>query len=193
MATKKKQLQPKKITNKELLKNEVTEERIIEPKNYLMVFAIFLITAFFVLLFRHWYISYENYQLTIPVLKDKITEVTVNELDTFLTENPDPIVYIEVSEDENSRSVANDLISLVKKRNLTDRVVYINLSNIENKDAFFSDFTAKYMNGNKLEYYPAMVIFSDGKVLAYVSKTENQALNIDDVEQMFDEFEIEGE
>ena len=119
--------------------------------------------------------------------------VTVNELDTFLAENLDPIVYIEVSEDENSRDVAKDLINVVKERNLTERVVYVNLSSVENKDAFFSDFTSKYMDGKKLEYYPSLLIFSEGKVVAFVSRTEKQALRISDVEQLFDEFELEGE
>ena len=191
MATKTKQAQPK--VNKNNIRNKAEEERIIKPKNYIIVGALFLITVLFVMLLRFWYISYNNYQLTIPILKDKITEVTVTELDTFLVENPEPIVYIEVSEDENSREVAKKLIEVVKKRNLTERVVYINLSSVENKDAFFADFTAKYMDKGKLEHYPAVVIFSEGKVLSYVSKTEKQNLNIGNVEQLFDEFELEGE
>ena len=191
MATKTKQAQPK--VNKNNIRNKAEEERIIKPKNYIIVGALFLITVLFVMLLRFWYISYNNYQLTIPILKDKITEVTVTELDTFLVENPEPIVYIEVSEDENSREVAKKLIEVVKKRNLTERVVYINLSSVENKDAFFADFTAKYMDEGKLEHYPAVVIFSEGKVLSYVSKTEKQNLNIGNVEQLFDEFELEGE
>ena len=193
MATKNIKSQPKKTVSKNNLHTKVEEERIIKPKNYIMVGSLFLITVFIVMLLRFWYISYKNYQLTIPILKDKITEVTVTELDTFLAENPDPIVYIEVSEDENSREVAKELLEVVKKRNLTERVVYINLSSVENKDAFLANFTAKYMKEGKLEYYPAIVIFAEGKVLTYVSKTERQNLNIGNVEQLFDEFELEGE
>lgn len=194
MATKRQQTNTKNVNSKKTVATKQKEEvRNIPFKNYFIVFAIFIVTVFCVLLLRHWYISYENYQLTIPILKDKITEVTVNELDTFLAENLDPIVYIEVSEDENSREVAKDLIEVVKKRNLTERVVYVNLSSVENKDAFFADFTAKYMNDSKLEYYPSLLIFSEGKVVAYVSRTERQALRISDVEQLFDEFELEGE
>lgn len=194
MATKKQQTNTKSVSRKKTVATKQIEEvRVVPPKNYFIVLAIFVVTVFGVFLLRHWYISYENYQLTIPILKDKITEVTVNELDTFLAENLDPIIYIEVSEDENSREVAKDLIDVVKKRNLTERVVYVNLSSVENKDAFFADFTAKYMTDSKLEYYPSLLIFSEGKVIAYVSKTEKQALRIGDIEQLFDEFELEGE
>ena len=49
------------------------------------------------------------------------------------------------------------------------------------------------MDGKKLEYYPSLLIFSEGKVVAFVSRTEKQALRISDVEQLFDEFELEGE
>ena len=194
MATKKQQTNSRKDNNRKKVVTKQNEEiRVVPLKNYFIIFAIFVATVFGVFLLRYWYISYEEYQLTIPILKDKITEVTVNELDTFLAENLDPIVYIEVSEDENSRDVAKELIDVVKERNLTERVVYVNLSSVENKDAFFADFTAKYMNGKKLEYYPSLLIFSEGKVVAFVSRTEKQALRISDVEQLFDEFELEGE
>lgn len=194
MATKKQQTNIKKDNSRKNVATKQKEEiRVVPLKNYFIVFAIFVATIFCVFLLRYWYISYEEYQLTIPILKDKITEVTVNELDTFLAENLDPIVYIEVSEDENSREVAKDLIDVVKERNLTERVVYVNLSSVENKDAFFADFTAKYMDDKKLEYYPSLLIFSEGKVVAFVSRTEKQVLRISDVEQLFDEFELEGE
>lgn len=193
MATKNKNTQTKKLTNKKEINAQVNEERIIKPKNYIIVFSLFVLTVFLVLLLRHWYNAYKDYQLTIPILKDKITEVTVEELDTFLAENLEPIVYIEVSEEENSREIAQNLIEVIKKRNLTERAVYVNLSSIDDKESFFADFTAKYMEKEKLTHYPAVVVFSEGKVLAFRSRTDKQPLNIGDVEQMFDEYELEGE
>lgn len=175
---------------KEISKQE--PERQIKLKNYLILGLIFILTLFVVIALRKWYISYENYQLTIPVLKGKLNEVTVAELDNYLTENDDAIVYIEVSEDANSREVAEGLIDVVKKRELTERVVYLNISSIEDKDKFFKDFSSKYIQSEKLEYYPALVLFYEGKVEAFVSRTKNQSLNIGNIEQLFDEYELEG-
>ena len=49
------------------------------------------------------------------------------------------------------------------------------------------------MNNEKLQHYPALVLFIDGKVDAYVSKTNKQELNVGDVEQIFDQYELEGD
>ena len=176
-------------------KNEIekTEERIIKPKNYLILALIFLATLGLVIGLRDWYNAYRAYELKTSVLKDKLTEVTLTELDTYIAENTDAIIYIEVTEDENSREVANDLVNVIKKRELTGEVVYLSLSSVEDKDSFFNEFNQKYAVDEKLGNYPALVIFKEGRVEDFVSRTDKQSLNIGDIEQLFDEYEVEGE
>jgi hypothetical protein len=184
----------KKSTNKKEIKKELKEEvRKIRPKKYLILGAIFLVTLALVFLLRYWYISYQNYKLSIPVLKDTLMEITHDELDHYITANPDAVIYIEVSEDENSREVAKDLKEVIKERNLANKVVYLNISSIEDKDAFFTDFSKKYLKEDVLTNYPALVLFLDGKIDAYVSKTNRQKLNIGDIAQIFDQYELEGD
>lgn len=195
MATKNKNV-TNKVTKKQptvAREKKVEEVRKTRPKNYLILGAIFLATFALVFLLRYWYISYRDYRLTIPVLKGTLNEVTIAELDHYITANPDAVIYIEVSEDENSRKVAEDLKDVVKERNLANKVVYINISSVEDKDAFFKDFSDKYMEGKELDHYPALVLFLDGKVDAYASKTDKQSLNIGDVAQIFDQYELEGD
>jgi len=195
MAIKKKTTKNKVIKKQSTVSREAQLEEIrkIRPKNYLILGAIFIGTLVLIFLLRDWYISYQNYQLTIPVLKNTLKEVTVDALDHYITANPDAVIYIEVSEDENSREVANDLKKVVKERNLANKVVYINISSLEDKDAFFADFSKKYIDGGKLENYPALVLFLDGKVDAYASRTDKQRLNIGDIAQIFDQYELEGD
>lgn len=170
-------------------------KRKIRTKNYLILISIYIVTLLLVLLLRTWYISYRDYQLTIPVLKGHLNEVTVAELDHYITANSETIIYIEVSEDENSREVAKQLIDVVKERNLVDKTVYLNLSSEEDKELFFEEFNNKYNTGNKnkLKNYPALILLIDGKIENFVSKTKKQDLNIGDIAQLFDEYELEGE
>ena len=181
-----------KVFVKETKKTE-EPERNIKLKNYVLLISIFLATFLIVIILRNQYIQYREYQLTIPVLKDQLNEVTVAELDTYLIENTDAIIYIEVSEDENSREVASDLYEVVKRRGLTERVVYLNISSVEDKEEFFNTFNDKYCDeGKNLSNYPALVLFYEGKVESFVSRTEDQDLNIGNVEQLFDQYELEG-
>lgn len=187
--------QNKKVVKKQSdVIEEKTEKAVkIRTKNYLILTGIFLATFALVFLLRYWYISYRDYQLTIPVLKDTLKEITVAELDHYITATPDAVIYIEVSDDENSREVASGLKDVVKERNLANKLVYLNLSTVEDKETFFKDFSAKYMNDKKLSHYPALVLFIDGKVDAHVSKTSRQSLNIGDIAQIFDQYELEGD
>lgn len=197
MAKNNKAATKKSNVKKELItaKNEIDkkEERIIKPQNYLILALIFIITLGLVIGLRYWYNTYRAYELKTSVLKDKLTEITLNELDTYIAENTDAIIYIEVTEDENSREVADNLVDVVKKRELTREVVYLSLSSSEDKDAFFNDFNQKYGVDEKLTNYPALVIFNEGKIEDFVSRTDKQSLNIGDIEQLFDEYELEGE
>ena len=188
MATKKKE-NNKKVTKKQPVVAQ-EEVRIIKPKNYVILSLIFILTFVLVILLRNWYISYHDYELSISVLKDKLNEVTIEEIDTYLAENLDAIIYIEVSEDENSREVAEGLLNIVKERNLTDRVVYLNISSVKDKEKFLNDFSQKYGIEEKIEYYPALVLFYEGKIETFASRTESQRLNIGNVEQLFDEYEL---
>lgn len=196
MTTKKENKKEKNINKKKELINEVKKEesvRKIKSKNYLILGFIFIITLIIVLVLRQWYISYRNYQLTIPVLKDLLKEVTIQEMDHYIIDNPDTIIYIEVTEDENSRNVAKELKSVIKERNLANKIVYLSLSSVSDKEKYLNDFSDKYLSGEKLEYYPALVLFIDGKIEAYVSKSKNQHLNVGQIEQLFDEYELEGD
>lgn len=195
MATKNKNTN-NKVVNKEMKvskEQQPSEVRKIKPKNYLILSGIFLLTLALVFLLRHWYISYRDYQLTIPVLKDTLKEVTVEALDHYITANPDAIIYIEVSEDENSREVAKGLKKVVKEKNLANKIVYLNISSLEDKESFLMDFSKKYIEGEQLKNYPALVLFIDGKVDTYASRTSKQRLNIGDLAQIFDQYEIEGD
>lgn len=185
MATKNKANNKK--NQKEVAKEEI---RVIKPKNYIILAIIFIFTLILVVGFRQWYISYKNYELSISVLKDKLNEVTIEELDTYLAENLDAILYIEVSEDENSREVAEKLFDIVKEKSLTERVVYLNISSVKDKEKFLREFSTKYSDEINLEYYPALVLFYEGKIESYVSRNKNQTLNIGDIEQLFDEYEL---
>ena len=66
-------------------------------------------------------------------------------------------------------------------------------SSVKNKNEFLKDFSKKYSDGKKIENYPVLALFIDGKVDAYVSRTNKQRLNVGDVAQIFDQYELEGD
>lgn len=172
----------KKINNKK-----------IPTKNYIIVGAIFALSFILIILGAKWYKNYQEYQLTIPVISGHINEVSNNEIDNYLLENNDTIIYVGTSDDSNCRALETDLKDFIKKHNLRDKMVYLNLSKIDNKDYFIKQFNKKYASNKKIDQYPAIIIIKGGKILDIASKSNNQKLSIDDIEQLLEENEVLGD
>ena len=173
-----------------MLKKE--EKRKVPFKNYIILLVICLVTIFLAFSIRNRYVSYQEYQLTIPVLKDKVYEVSTEELDSYLIAHPDAILYVQVNSDENSREVGKKLYKSLKKRNIVEESVYVDLSKVD-KDNFYKSFNKKYGNDKyNLNNYPAVILFSEGKIREIVSKEKKNKLTIDQIEQLFDEYEVDN-
>ena len=169
------------------------EKRVVGIKNYLILIAICAITVVVAFGIRQSYLAYQEYELSKSVLKDKINEVSEEELTSYIYAHPDAILYVQVNDDANSRSVGKKLYKVLQKRNLLNDSVYINLGNVSNKKSFYEEFNNTYTKGTeyKLSYYPALIIFNDGKIRDMVSKDKNRPLDIGDIEQLLDNYEMD--
>lgn len=167
--------------------------REIPVKNYIIVLAIFIVSFILIILGAKWYKNYREYQLTIPVISGYINEVSDEEIENYLLENRDTMLYIGASDDNNCRSLEKDLKNFIKKYNLRDQIVYIDLNKISDKDEFVSKFNSKYATNKKINKYPAFAIIQNGQIIDVVSKTKSQSLDIDDIEQLLEEYELLGD
>lgn len=165
-------------------------DRQIPSKNYVIVLILFIISIILVLVLANWYKSYKDYQLTIPVINGVINEINDKEVDNFLLENRDTMIYIGISNDDNCRKLEEDLKIIIEKNDLQNDIVYLNLSNIDKIDDFIEKFNDKYADDKRIEKYPSFIIFKNSKIVDAVSKTKKQDLYIDDVEQLLEEHEV---
>ena len=164
---------------------------MVPMKNYIKVIALCSVTVVVSLLCAHLYLRNEEHAKTIPVIRGTVKEIkTAEELDNYVMENSNAIIYIGIANDDNCREVEKELIKLLKKKNLTEDVVYLNVSEFENIDSFYNDFNAKYGADAKLSQYPAFIIFADGKILNMVSKTDRQNLQVGDIDILLDQYEL---
>ena len=180
------------VKNKLNLKKK-EEERIIPLKNYIIVIVILAVTVGLTFFIRNWYQSYENYQKTIPILKNVVSELRSHEIDSYISDNPSTIVYIGVADDVKCRILESDLKKLIIKNHLKDKIVYFNITDVTDREKLLTDFNSKYLSNGKIANYPAMVIFDEGEVIAFRSKTTKQDLLISDIEQLFEEYEVYGD
>lgn len=169
------------------------EKRVVGIKNYFILAIICIVTIVIAFGIRQRYVAYKEYELSKSVLKNKINEVSSEELASYIYAHPDAILFVQVNDDSNSRSVGKKLYKVLQKRNLLNDSVYINLGNISDKTDFYKEFNDNYCKDskNKLNNYPALIIFNDGKLKDMVSKSKKKSLDIGDIEQLFDEYEMD--
>lgn len=167
------------------------KKRKVGAANYIILAVIF-IAAFLVLyLGRKVYLNYQSYNLKTVVLSGLVAEINSFEADNYISDSADALLYLGVSDDENSRDLEKEIAKLIKKGRLSENLVYINLSDTEDRPAFIKEFNEKYANTSevKIVNYPALVLMTDREILASVSR-ENGSLDYQDVKQFLDQYEL---
>ena len=179
------------MAKKEIDKKE--ELRKIPIKNYVITVVIFIVSISFAIFLRNWYKSYQDYEKTIPVLSGVVSEVRYNEIDNYISDNQNAIIYIGVATDDNCRKLEKSLKKVIEKRHLKEKIVYFNITDVADKELLLKEFNDKYAVEDKIYTYPAIILIEDGKVADFRSKNASKDLLVSDVEQLFDEYEVQGD
>lgn len=166
-------------------KKEKNSERI-PIKNYIIVIIMFAVSILIVVGLRGWYRNYKKYRLTIPVISGKIQEIKLNEFDSYITSHENAFIYIGTASNRNCRDIEEDLVFLLKKRNIKNDTVYINMTDMKENE--LTKILKKYEFVGNVNY-PMFIMINDKKVVAAV-KREGSKLTIGDITQLLDEHEI---
>ena len=161
----------------------------IPKKNYIVLSTIIIGALVLSTIVFFIFNNQKEYNKKIPVIRNHVKEIEAKDLNAYATENPDFLLYFDVSEEEESRKVEEGLIELIDRKKI--EVVYVNLLD-EDKEALYKDFNSKYSKGVDLNSYPAFIIMKNGKILDIVQKQERE-INAGDIEQLLDINEIKGE
>lgn len=158
--------------------------------NYLILAGIFAVSILIVFYLCNWYKVYDEYQKQTPVIRGSLQEIVTDDLEHYLMDNPSVVIYMCTSSDEVCRDFEKSFKKLISKEELNGEIVYLNLSDVDKK-TFVDDFNNKYSHKNKLkDYYPAFVVFEDGKVNSIIQGSEDKKLTISRVKQFLELNEI---
>ncbi|MBR1385982.1 MAG: hypothetical protein IJ568_04040 [Bacilli bacterium] len=161
----------------------------IPRKNYVKITLIFALTLLISTIIFVSYNNYIDYLATVPKIRGYVPEIELKDLDAYMMENQDFMLYMGKAPDDNSSDLEEDLIELIETRGIS--FVYMNISNVED-EKFYKEFNEKYGNGFELFSYPAFVAISNGKVVDMVQR-EYYKLFIPDVTRLINRNETKGE
>ena len=158
--------------------------------NYVVLIIIFVVTILLVLYLCRWYGDYNEYKKDIPVIRDSLYEIVNNDLEHYIMDNPSTVVYMCTASSDNCRSFEKEFKKYLKKVDLNDSIVYLNLSDMD-QDVFVKEFNDKYNYKIKLTTdYPAFVLFEDGKVVSILQGDEEHRLTVSKVKHFLELNEI---
>lgn len=93
----------------------------------------------------------KNNDLSVSLVQGYLEEVTYKDISTYVIEEPDAIIYVSNSSDNNSKKFEKKFIPLIKKYNLENKIIYININ-----DTVINDLL--YQNAPELIFYSGSVV-----------------------------------
>jgi len=160
------------------------EEKNIPFKNYVILAVMLLLSIVGVIYFYMWYSEFENSKINTPVMDKYLSLINYNELDDYLIENKNFIVYISELNDEKTRMFEKKFKNIIDDYSFNDIMLYLNLTEEKKNNSLYNDIKMKY----KFESLPCLVIFKDGDVY----DVYNIAYNDYDIELFVSYLKIEG-
>lgn len=130
-------------------------------KNYILYAVLVVVTMVLVFYLGKWYQTSENYRKDTSVIASVLSEIKLNELDSYLMENPNPVVYIK---NNQTSSYEEELKEIVIRYNLRDEMIFLNL----NDENDLKKFEEKYQSGTI--FLPNLCVFDEGKLVAFMDE-----------------------
>ena len=155
------------------------KEREIAFKNYIILALVLIITIIGVIYIFMWYSSKEKSKLKLPILDDYIMPINYNELNDYIVENKDAVIYTSVLNDVNIRLFENKFKNVIVKNNLNSSILYLDLTNEIKDNNVLLKMEKKY--GTKVDI-PSVMVFRDG-VLTDVYNIKKDNYNIKKLEK----------
>ncbi len=158
-------------------------DKKIPTKNYVILVILFLLTFLLTYYIYRWYSVYSDYQNNIPVIKDSLVEITEEEMEHYISDNPTTTIYICTASDVNCRNFEKSFKKIVDQKSLKEYIAYVKLSDEDSKN-FIDRFNLNHpYKKSALSKYPALIYFEDGQISDIIQETTSEKLTITDVKQ----------
>ena len=152
------------MTNK---KKEVLRE--VPKKNYIYLFSVLLGSILLLIYLYTWHEAYNENKLNTSIMDKYLTVINYNELDNYIIENKDAVIYVSILGNEDIHNFEKKFKNLVGEHNLKNAILYLNIS-----DENISAATNKL---NIEEEFPYLVVYTNGVITDTYSINENNYSN----------------
>ena len=150
------------------------ELRKIPVKNYIILGAVIVVTIFLLYYFYMWVDVYKESKVNIPIMDKYMAVINYNELDNYVVENPDTIVYVSVLENDEIREFEKKFKSKYKNDLIDNDILYMNVTEDISDKSVKDGMVSKYfINGLNITDVPCVLVFKNGILKSIYSVKDN--------------------
>ena len=165
-------------------------ERKIPLKNYIILGLIILLTLGLVYYFYLWYITYEESKLNETIMDRYLEVINYNELNDYIVENRNAMIYTSILEDNNIRKFEIKFKNIVVKNALKDKILYMDMTDIFKDKIKYTELRNSYqINNYNITNVPCILVFKDAKLVDIYSIKDDD-YNTDNVLKYITENEM---
>lgn len=140
-------------------------EKKIKLKNYIYLFLILGISIALMVYFYMWFLAYKENKLKTPIMNEYLQVINYNELDNYIIENKEAVIYVSVLNNEKIRNFEDKFKDFIKKNELNNKILYLDLTDVVEDNNLYTELINKYRLKNKsISNVPCFMSFKDGKL-----------------------------
>lgn len=160
------------------------EEKNIPFKNYIVLSIILLLTIIVVIYFYMWYGEFKMNKMNDPIMDEYLTVINYNELENYLIENNNVIIYASSLNDEKTRKFEKKLKTVINDYSFNNDILYLDLTEIKKDEKLYNAFKEDY----NLSNLPCILFFYQEQVYDVYDINENDY----DIELLVSYLKIRG-
>ena len=146
-----------------ILKKDKTKK--IPVKNYIYLYIIVIASIFIIFYLYRWYDTYRESKLNISIMNNYLSVINYNELDDYIIENKNAIIYVSKLGDEKINKFEKSFKNMVVENDLRNSMLYLDVTNDN-----FDVVKEKLQINTSL---PCIVVYTNGKITDVYSITNN--------------------
>lgn len=146
--------------------------REVPVKNYVILFIVFLVTIVLVLYINAWARAYKDDKLSVSPLSGVIDEIGPEEITQTMSETNEIILYVGYNNSQKLYDSENSLLDYIRKHDLAEKVVYVNVSNTKENDKYIDILRESFDNvKDDIKKAPMLIYVKNGKAIEVVNST----------------------
>ncbi len=153
------------------MKKEIRE---VPFKNYVILTVILLLTFGLLYYFYMWVDIYKESKINIPIMDKYMDVINYNELDNYLVENPNTIIYVSILDNEEIREFEKNFKDEFKNKSIKNKLLYLNITSFIDDKNMLNEMKSKYyVNNLSITDVPCILVFNSGTLQSIYSIDNN--------------------